>query len=259
MKSQKIMELETLMPTEMDAGQVFTGTPTGKAVKGYKETCSYTPSVDPRYIFHESARDVVVWFMHDLDPLYLYGPTGCGKTTLIKQLAARLNYPTFEVTGHGRLEFADLCGHISLQKGSMVYEYGPLPLAMRYGGILLINEADLLSPEVAVGLNGVLDGAPLCLPENGGEVISPHEMFRIACTAVTTRGSIREPFAKTLRCSTGTWPAKSVIPRLKRKRNSSPGSSRTFPNMSPRTWSVSPMKFGNSSWAMPIPMKTPSK
>ena len=141
MKSQKIMELETLMPTEMDAGQVFTGTPTGKAVKGYKETCSYTPSVDPRYIFHESARDVVVWFMHDLDPLYLYGPTGCGKTTLIKQLAARLNYPTFEVTGHGRLEFADLYGHISLQKGSMVYEYGPLPLAMRYGGILLINEA----------------------------------------------------------------------------------------------------------------------
>lgn len=74
MKSQKIMELETLMPTEMDAGQVFTGTPTGKAVKGYKETCSYTPSVDPRYIFHESARDVVVWFMHDLDPLVSVRP-----------------------------------------------------------------------------------------------------------------------------------------------------------------------------------------
>lgn len=70
----------------------------------------------------------------------------------------------------------------------MAYKYGPLPLAMRYGGILLINEADLLSPEVAVGLNGVLDGAPLCLPENGGEVISPHEMFRIACTANTNGG-----------------------------------------------------------------------
>jgi hypothetical protein len=27
---------------------------------------------------------------------------------------------------------------------------------------------------------------------------------------VTTRGSIREPFAKTLRCSTGTWPTKSA-------------------------------------------------
>ena len=188
MNQNLFKELASLVPAQLDAGQVFTGMPTGKAVKGYEKACSYTPSVDPTYIFHESARDVVVWFMHDLDPLYLYGPTGCGKTTLIKQLAARLNYPVFEVTGHGRLEFADLCGHISLQKGSMVYEYGPLPLAMRYGGILLINEADLLSPEVAVGLNGVLDGAPLCLPENGGEVISPHEMFRIACTANTNGG-----------------------------------------------------------------------
>ncbi|WP_302456356.1 AAA family ATPase [Bilophila wadsworthia] len=122
MNQNLFKELASLVPAQLDAGQVFTGTPTGKAVKGYKETCSYTPSVDPRYIFHESARDVVVWFMHELDPLYLYGPTGCGKTTLIKQLAARLNYPTFEVTGHGRLEFADLCGHISLQKGSMVYD-----------------------------------------------------------------------------------------------------------------------------------------
>ena len=106
----------------------------------------------------------------------------------IKQLAARLNYPIFEVTGRGRLEFADLCGHISLHEGSMRYEYGPLSLAMRYGGLFLINEVDLLSPEVAVGLNGVLEGAPLCLPENGGEVIHPHEMFRIACTGNTNGG-----------------------------------------------------------------------
>lgn len=188
MNQNVFKELASLVPAQLDAGQIFTGMPTGKMVKGYKEKCAYTPSVDPMYIFHESARDVVVWFMHDLDPLYLYGPTGCGKTTLVKQLAARLNYPIFEVTGHGRMEFADLTGHISLQKGNMVYEYGPLPLAMRYGGILLINEADLLSPEVAVGLNGVLEGAPLCLPENGGEVISPHEMFRIACTANTNGG-----------------------------------------------------------------------
>ena len=101
----------------------------------------------------------------------------------------------------------------------MAYKYGPLPLAMRYGGILLINEADLLSPEVAVGLNGVLDGAPLCLPENGGEVISPHEMFRIACTANTNgggddtglyQGTVRQNLA----LLEGTWPAKSRYPTL---------------------------------------------
>lgn len=146
----------------------------------------------------------------------------------------------------------------------MVYEYVPLLLAVRYGGILLINKADLLSPEVAVGLNGVLDGAPLCLPENGGEVISPHEMFRIACTANTNgggddtglyQGAVRHNLVLLDRYMA----CESAIPSLKRKRNFCPGSSRTFPNTSPRTWSVSPMKFGNSSWAMPIPMKTPLK
>ena len=45
-----------------------------------------------------------------------------------------------------------------------------------------------LPPDVAAGLNGVLKGAPLCLPENGGEIISPHLMFRIACTGNTNGG-----------------------------------------------------------------------
>ena len=188
MESQNIQELEALMPVEMDAGLVFSGVPTGNKIWGYQNPCLYTPAIDPHYSFHESARDAAVWFMNKLDPLYLYGPTGSGKTSLIKQLAARLNYPVFEVTGHGRMEFADLCGHISLHNGTMRYEYGPLSLAMRYGGLFLINEVDLLSPEVAVGLNGVLEGAPLCLPENGGEVIHPHEMFRIACTGNTNGG-----------------------------------------------------------------------
>ena len=130
MELQNIQELEALMPTEMDAGLVFSGVPTGTKIWGYQNPCLYTPAIDPHYSFHESARDAAVWFMNKLDPLYLYGPTGSGKTSLIKQLAARLNYPVFEVTGHGRLEFADLCGHISLYEGSMRYEYGPLPLAM---------------------------------------------------------------------------------------------------------------------------------
>ena len=122
MESQTIQELEALTPTEMDAGLVFSGVPTGNKIWGYQNPCLYTPAIDPHYSFHESARDAAVWFMNKLDPLYLYGPTGSGKTSLIKQLAARLNYPVFEVTGHGRLEFADLCGHISLHEGSMRYE-----------------------------------------------------------------------------------------------------------------------------------------
>jgi len=139
MESQTVQEQEALTPVEMDAGLVFSGVPTGNKIWGYQNPCLYTPAIDPHYSFHESARDAAVWFMNKLDPLYLYGPTGSGKTSLIKQLAARLNYPVLEVTGHARLEFADLCGHISLHNGTMRYEYGPLSLAMRYGGLFLAS------------------------------------------------------------------------------------------------------------------------
>jgi cobaltochelatase CobS len=94
----------------------------------------------------------------------------------------------FEVTGHGRLEFADLIGHLAVKEGGMIYEYGPLALAMRYGGMLLLNEIDITPPDVAAGLNTVLDGSPLCIAENGGELVAPHPMFRFAATANTNGG-----------------------------------------------------------------------
>lgn len=182
-------ELDNLQPLDLDAGSVFSGTPSGRTVSGYSGPCSYTPVPDPDYIFHETSRDVIVWLMNSSDPLYVFGPTGSGKTSLIKQLAARLNYPVFEVTGHSRLEFPDLVGHLSVRDGNMEFQYGPLALAIRFGGLLLLNEIDLLEPATATGLNGILDGEPLCIPENGGELIRPHPMFRFAATANTNGGS----------------------------------------------------------------------
>ena len=79
-------------------------------------------------------------------------------------------------------------GHLTVKDGNMVFEYGPLALAMRHGAILLLNEIDLTSPEIAAGLNSVLDGSPLCIAENGGEIITPHPMFRFVATANTNGG-----------------------------------------------------------------------
>ena len=80
-------------------------------------------------------------------------------------------------------------GHLTVKNGNMAFEYGPLALAMRYGGLCLLNEIDLLDPSTAAGLNGILDGQPLCIPENGGELIAPHPMFRFAATANSNGGA----------------------------------------------------------------------
>jgi len=178
-----------LRTAEFDAGSLFSGKPSGRMVKGFAEPSLHTPAIDPDYLFHDAMREVVVWFLDPTEPLYVFGPTGSGKSSLIRQLAARLNFPLHEVTAHGRLEFDDLVGHLSLQDGSMSFQYGPLALAMRDGGIFLLDEMDLLDPATAVGLNGILDGVPLCLPMNGGEVIAPHPMFRFVATANTNGGA----------------------------------------------------------------------
>lgn len=181
--------LKTLKPKDLDAGIVFSGKPTGTKVMGYEKPCPFTPKINTNYIFHETSRDIIVWLIAPPSPLYVCGVLGVGKSSLINQLAARLNYPVFEVTGHNRLEFQDLVGHHTVQDGNMKFEYGPLALAMKYGGLFLLNELDLLEPSTATGLNGILDGQPLCIPENGGELIEPHPMFRFAATANTNGGS----------------------------------------------------------------------
>src|SRR5690606_40905789 len=55
---------------------------------------------------------------------------------------------------------------------------GPLTKAMREGFIFVLDEYDTLDPAVSVGLHAVLEGRPLVIPENGGEIIHPHPNFR---------------------------------------------------------------------------------
>lgn len=171
-----------------DAGDVFSGKTSGKPVMGWDQPNEHTPTSDPNYIFPTWVSDIVVWMLNSKEPLYIFGPTGAGKTSCLKQTVRKLNYPVHEVTGHNRLEFPELVGHHTVQQGSMQYELGPLSLAMRDGGVFLFNEIDLVDAATLAGLNSILDGSPLTIPEAGGLVIKPHPMFRFVATANTSGG-----------------------------------------------------------------------
>lgn len=174
---------------QVDPRSVFGAFATDRPVSCWARATPYTPGEDPLYIPPPWATDIVAWLLYGREPLYLFGPTGCGKTSCLKQIVRKLNYPVYEVTGHNRLEFPEMVGHHTVQQGSMRYEYGPLALAMRNGGLFLLNEIDLLDPSTAAGLNSILDGYPLTIPENGGELIAPHPLFKFAATANSNGGS----------------------------------------------------------------------
>ena len=152
-----------------------------------RDAADRIPTRHPEYAFQPKALDVVLDYLADPcgDALYIYGPSGSGKTSLVCQAAARLGWPLVEMTLNSRFEVADLIGHNSIIKGEVVFQYGPLVEAMQKGYILLLNEVDLADPGELAGLNDIVEGRPLTIIQNGGEVVAPNPMFRLIVTANT--------------------------------------------------------------------------
>jgi cobaltochelatase CobS len=156
-------------------------------VDKYTVCTACTPVAKPFIFTADVLFNCWAWLQTD-DPLYIFGPTGCGKSAMVEQLAARLNIPVFNLVGSFDTDVADLYGARTACNGTVTYEYGPLSLAYRYGGWFLLDELDGLNPALALGLNTVLDGRPLILPETG-EIIRKHPRFRFIATANTNGGS----------------------------------------------------------------------
>jgi len=140
--------------------------------------------IDPHYIFRKTELKLVLSFLSsqtDGDGLFLYGPFGSGKTTLARQVLARLKWPTLMTSWKKSSDIDDLIGRIGSRYGDTVFEPGPLTLAMKHGYALIINEIDRAMADNVVGLNDILDGGYLLIKETG-EIVHPHPDFRLIVT-----------------------------------------------------------------------------
>ena len=171
--------------TQQCFGEDF-GLKTIKVPKVVKKN-TYIPSIDNSYVFDRDKLRSVLYYLNKSygDALFLQGPAGVGKTTLINQVAARLNWPVEEVTLCNRSVITDLVGTPVVYENNMQYVYGPLTLAMLYGRILILNEIDTVSAGDLTFLNDVIEGRVLKAPDNPCLFVRPHPLFRVVFTANT--------------------------------------------------------------------------
>jgi cobaltochelatase CobS len=164
------------------------GLPRDQHVTGYEpSSCPYVPNRDPHYKWDRATlRDLIVWWQEGgRDAIYLFGPTGAGKSSALRNFCAALKIPMYEKTLHAAVEFEQLVTVVDLNDGSTVTSYSFLPLAMGaegWPGIFVANELDRADPGAVVGMNEILEGQPLLVHLGGLDPVVPAPGFRIAAT-----------------------------------------------------------------------------
>jgi len=153
----------------------------------------YVPKHDPNWMFDETVMEeweYIAIGIEDNEPIYIGGPTGCGKSASCLEMAAAINQPVLRVQLTRDFRVSQFVGSMELKlddNGNRYTEFtdGVLPQAMKNGWWLLLDEVDMAHADVTMALQSVLEGNPLVLTENFGEVVKPHENFRIIATANT--------------------------------------------------------------------------
>jgi MoxR-like ATPase len=142
--------------------------------------------------------DVIVRRIAMRRNIWIGGETGTGKSEFVmnlarffKQKVVRVNFSLGTTEGH-------LVGKFIVKDGSTKFVDGVVPMAMKNGWWLLLDELDYASPEHLSVLQPVLEGDALILVQNENETIVPHENFRVFATANTKgRGDSSQSYTGT--------------------------------------------------------------
>ncbi|MDH5231912.1 MAG: MoxR family ATPase [Gammaproteobacteria bacterium] len=161
--------------------------PEHMTVDGNEQTSNRVPMKIP-YVFQKDlTRDVLCWHQHarSSDGLFLFGLPGTGKSSVVSQIANRLNIPVYQKTVYRGMEFADLLGFYIKKGDSMEYLPGVLELAMGYDGNpgwLLLDDIDRADPGILSGLHDVFVSGIVEIPEHGSTLLKAKDGFRFVAT-----------------------------------------------------------------------------
>ena len=153
------------------------------------------PAIDPNYHFNEAHVRELAWAVwpHDNEqpwhapnwtPCLITGPKGSGKTSLISQVAARMNIPVYRVNLNVGTTVRHLKGRIGAEPGRTVFVAGVATAAAEAGGWLILDEFSAISPPVSMALFPILEpeGEVLLEDAQPPRYVRRHPAFRIFAT-----------------------------------------------------------------------------
>lgn len=147
------------------------------------------PSANPDYQFHAETLLPVLWALKTGRKAWLHGHTGTGKSTLVTQVCARLNWPVLRVNFDSEITRMDMIGRDVLENKDGVttsrFVDGILPQAISSPSVLLCDEVDFIRPDVSYVFQRALEDEGILVTEDGGRLVKPHQYSRIIATSNT--------------------------------------------------------------------------
>lgn len=151
---------------------------------------AYIPEKDPTFVaFGEFKQIDTIIKSRRFYPIFVTGPTGNGKSTMVEQSCAKNKRHYIRLQVNGQTDEDQLIGSKTLVDGNIQIVEGPVLLAMRAGAVLLLDELDAGDPNNVMCLQSILEGKPYYFKLKN-EMVYPAPGFTIIATGNTKgRGS----------------------------------------------------------------------
>jgi cobaltochelatase CobS len=181
-----VSSINNLIPKKMTVQDAF-GFNSQIEIDGFEPGHPYVPEKIKGFVWDKTlTRDIIEWLKEDNpDPIFLSGPTGCGKTSMGQNLFAAINMPAITITGTSSMEPDDIFTRMVLENGNTIIVKQMLLTAYEQGWGIIADEMDSWPPEVVLAMHRMWERQPITLID--GTIVKPAAKNLMIATA-NTRG-----------------------------------------------------------------------